>query len=135
MTHSGSKRSRFTGSAQCETHLANVGDFLLPRRVEQWLEFFTLAHVLGVGHYADDLDFAFAVNNGDSFAEHVVVWKELTREGLIDDSYFGRVLVIFRREAAPAQQWDFHRREIVFTHRLPVGDVFLPGSHFRLARK
>ena len=87
--------------------------FLLPRRVEQRLDLFALAHVFGVGHDADDLDFTLAIDNRDTLAEHVFVGEELAREGLIDDGDFGRMLIVLRREVASAQQGDFHRRKIV----------------------
>lgn len=53
-------------------------------------------------------------------------------EGLTDDCNHRSTPVILRREAAPAQQRDFHRRQIVLAHRLPHSFVF-HGSLFNFA--
>ena len=99
----------FACRAHGETHFADHCAFLLPRRVEQRLNLFALAHVFGVSDDANDFDFAFVVDKGDMLAHHVFVGKELARKGLTRHGDLGSTLVILRSEAASAQERDFHR--------------------------
>ncbi len=103
LPHCCRESTRFASSAQREMHRANLFAFLLPRCVEQWLELFALAHVLGIGYHADDLYVTLAIDNRDMLAQHVSCGKKLTRESLTNNGDSGRMLIILRSEDASAQ--------------------------------
>src|SRR5215213_2136295 len=104
LPHCGGERSRFAVSAQREMHRANLFAFLLPRCVEQWLDLFALAHVFGVGYYADDLDIMLAIDNRDVLAQRIFSGKKLTRESLTNNGDSGSALIILRSESASAHR-------------------------------
>src|SRR5690349_24592111 len=97
-------------------HVSERGRILLPVPVEHRLNVLALAAVFGVGNHADNLKFAIAVSESDSFTQHVIAGKEPLPKGLIYDDYRGRIAVVSYRELTAAQDGNLHRRKIVFTH-------------------
>src|SRR5205085_5124824 len=77
--------------------------------------------VLGVLDDAHDLDLVEVVRiETEAFADRVFACEETAREGLVDDDDARRMRVILRREAAPGEERNLHRRQKVFAHLMDV---------------